>query len=362
MRITVIHPPTGQIGGTKTVSALIVESLSEMGHEIDYYIENSREELNSHIGLDIPEKVNFNRLKLPFYIRAMDKTGQGILLQKALLHRYLAKIGKQAAQDSDLVFYTKRLYETDLKLNRSALQYVHGPNAEIMENKERGFKPYESLISEISNFNLYPTEAAIFNSEFISDLWEFSQNKKVLHPVPADTDFPEVEWEEKQDQAVIVGRIFHKKRLEEAIKIVKQTGLELKILGLLEEPEYYEKLKPYEEEYDWLDILTDVPRDELKSIVAESKIGLNCRRNEPFGISVTEYLQTGTIPMVHNSGGPPEIVKYDEFIYSNKNEAVAKIQSNLRNSEYLLEKLETRRKKFTRESFEEALENIIDRD
>jgi len=51
-----------------------------------------------------------------------------------------------------------------------------------------------------------------------------------------------------------------------------------------------------------------------------AKIFLNTSENEPFGLVIVEAMAYGTLPIVHNSGGPREILPR-EFLYSDEKDA-----------------------------------------
>jgi glycosyltransferase involved in cell wall biosynthesis len=59
---------------------------------------------------------------------------------------------------------------------------------------------------------------------------------------------------------------------------------------------------------DRVKILVDVKREQLRSILLSSKVYFHPKVGEHFGISIIEGMASGCIPIVHNSGGPKELV------------------------------------------------------
>lgn len=59
---------------------------------------------------------------------------------------------------------------------------------------------------------------------------------------------------------------------------------------------------------DRVEVMTNVPREKLKNILRRSKVFLHLMHGEHFGVSVVEAMASGCIPIVHNSGGPKEVV------------------------------------------------------
>ena len=56
-------------------------------------------------------------------------------------------------------------------------------------------------------------------------------------------------------------------------------------------------------------------------LLLSSTYAIHAMRKEAFGISVTEYLKAGIIPIVPDEGGTPEIVDSPDLTYHTKEDA-----------------------------------------
>ena len=123
-------------------------------------------------------------------------------------------------------------------------------------------------------------------------------------------------------KVVYIGRIIPEKRLEEIIGIVERarvlSGLDLtfQAAGRLDQtPSYGKKLSQMAEERTWLKFTGALYGEEKKRFLLSGSYALHAERDEAFGISVTEYLSSGLIPIVPDEGGTPEIVNSPELTY-----------------------------------------------
>jgi alpha-1,2-mannosyltransferase len=64
----------------------------------------------------------------------------------------------------------------------------------------------------------------------------------------------------------------------------------------------------------------------LRGILLNSKVYFHCAIDEHFGISVIEAMASGCVPIVHDSGGPKEIVP-EKFRYKTIDDATEKIRN-----------------------------------
>ena len=123
-------------------------------------------------------------------------------------------------------------------------------------------------------------------------------------------------------KVVYIGRIIPEKRLEEIIDIVERTraltGLDMtfQAAGRLDQtPAYGKKLSQMADERTWLRFVGALYGEEKKRFLLSGSYALHAERDEAFGISVTEYLNAGLIPIVPDEGGTPEIVDSPELTY-----------------------------------------------
>lgn len=357
MKVAVVNPNLDDsIGGGEAVSLAILNLLSE-NNDVDYFSKNAEniEDVVERFGYSIPDQSNIKLLEEAPIAKALHASGKFVLLRKILNDRKVTK--KFGDTEYDLVFFTAEMFDFDREFNQPTVQYAHSPPSHLEASK--GLKRlYEKFWKNISDGSLLDTDLRFFNSSYTKSEWEATGY--VVNP-PIKTDFEFKEKTDKIEKAIAVGRIAPDKNFKEVIDITEKTGLDLTIAGLEEDNDYLRELRSLEERKSFLEIKTDLPREELKKEVEESKIGFLSKRNEHFGMVVVEYMKAGVLPMVRNEGGPKEIVPGSEFTYDSVKEASEKIHSNLENFEELQEKVRERSKEFSEEKFRQEIQKELEK-
>ena len=135
-------------------------------------------------------------------------------------------------------------------------------------------------------------------------------------------------------KVVCLGQIFPEKRVAEIIRIVERArelaGVDAKldIGGPLKPTRYVEKIEAMAAERPWVRLAGGVYGEDKPDFLQGATFAVHAERDEAFGISVTEYLKAGAIPVVPDEGGTPEIVADPELTYHD-DEAAAKILARL---------------------------------
>jgi glycosyltransferase involved in cell wall biosynthesis len=217
--------------------------------------------------------------------------------------------------------------------------YIHYPRLKRMENLLRRirnkiyFCPYRSLLHfrrEAINRRL------IFaNSKFTAEAVkaEFGVNPHVLYP-PVGRDFlvhRKTDFNAQRSNIVTtIARISESENIKIVPHIAELTSKEISfiiagilgsetalglLLSLIKKLNLSERIK----------ILTNVKRDDLIGMLLKSKVYLHPVVNEHFGISIVEAMSCGSIPVVHDSGGPREFVP-DDLRYKSLEEAAEKVE------------------------------------
>lgn len=355
MNIAVFHPqPEGALGGGEYVASELVDFLSGK-HDVKFFVapevdvDEFRETFNADIDCGV-EKVEPGVLcdsvnSLPVFS----------MVGSILRNRVFLKTAKSVENDFDLIIFSCQLWEDSIELDTPSIQYVHsGPSSVGFDSKI-----YRMFIHRLSSLELFQSDYVVFNSKFMETEWrkpEDSEARVVYPPVQS-----EIEWRpNKGDKAVILGRLSRGKMIEDAIEICASCDLNLTILGLKNDEKYFHELKAIVAERDNITLIPDASRNEIKSALESASLGFSCRRGEPFGITTVEYLKAGCIPIVHDSGGPKEIVKYEEFTYESLEEAEKNIENNLDRFEEVKEKVKERSEKFSLTKFTEEMNQIIE--
>ena len=111
------------------------------------------------------------------------------------------------------------------------------------------------------------------------------------------------------------------------IEIIEQvramTGLDVKVHigGNLEASPYVNEIKHMALMKPWIKLLGSLYGKDKEVFLASGTYALHAMREEAFGISITEYLKAGLIPIVPDEGGAREVVANPALTYHDKKEA-----------------------------------------
>jgi glycosyltransferase involved in cell wall biosynthesis len=267
---------------------------------------------------------------------------------------YLMRVCKRIRTDFDLVLTT----DNEADLGGQAIQYVHVPQvahnypkvltslAIPMRQKVKGLwqgkvRPW-MLVCDYS-FERMRRNRTIVNSDWTGRRFRtaYQAEAVTLYP-PAPGEFPDVDWQDREDGFVIIGRLNPDKRPDWCIKVLELVrrsfpALRVHVIGstssFWDEAAYYRTLIPLiEANASWVTLHENISRQEMQQLVARQRYGIHAMLDEHFGMAPAEMVLAGCIPFVHNSGGPPEIVGHDaRLIYDSAEEAAEKILHVLRN-------------------------------
>lgn len=158
---------------------------------------------------------------------------------------------------------------------------------------------------------------------------------------------------------VSIGRIASEKRIEDQIEIIKRVkskghNVELHIIGNIDSDVYGNSIKKMCEDFEWVTLHGPLFSHDKEKFLLESEFAIHTRLNEPFGITVAEFINAGCIPFVPKSGGQAEIVSYEELQFNSLDDAAKKIVNLLENSELkqnLYKELGKLKNRFSTEEF-----------
>jgi glycosyltransferase involved in cell wall biosynthesis len=128
-------------------------------------------------------------------------------------------------------------------------------------------------------------------------------------------------------RVVYLGRLFPEKRIDAIIDIVEQArnisgkDLTLRIAGHLEKTAFVEKLKQTASEKTWVQLVGPLYGEDKERFLLTGTYAIHAERDEAFGISITEYLKAGCIPIVPDEGGTVEIVDSPALTYHTDEDA-----------------------------------------
>ncbi len=135
---------------------------------------------------------------------------------------------------------------------------------------------------------------------------------------------------------VYLGRINSEKRIPDIIRIVEMaraiSGLDLKlsIAGRMDSTSLSGEI----EQKEWISFPGALYGEAKSAFLLSATYAIHAMREEAFGISVTEYLKAGLIPVVPDEGGACEVVGNRELVFHTNEEAAGILVKLLNNPEF----------------------------
>jgi len=305
MRILIVHPVMTFLGGGERLCCDTIRALQSDGHELTLLSSNFEpEKLEKFFGYG----QLFTTVNLMLY-ESSDKRDQ--FGTPAHLFRHLRgqqKVLKRAKRlhylDYDLLFSTQDPGYVP-NVNRPVIQWGYFPKtfsfSKSLPRTVRSLPLRLHYRQQISRIGLV---LAISNYSKMSLDREWKRPTRLLHPA-----CNMVSATSKRDLVVTVARAIPAKRLELFWEIARIRP-EYEFVMLLTRD-------PYSSQYtnDLIrqtphngTIVFDPKKDLYHGILAQAKVYLHFMKNEHFGITVVEAMSASCVAIVHDSGGPGEIV------------------------------------------------------
>lgn len=373
-KIAVTFPIFKSFGGAELVSLEICDFLSKRFNvELIYY----KSEINNNLKFKNGYKVNAIRSKN----KLVDLACSNIILCAQV---YLIYYLKKNQKSFDCIFSSSGEIISKLPV----VQLIHHPFFSLKVNHyfSLGIKPIEihkiimrfiltfflRVIFGISKKKL-TKNFTVGNSKWSKQRYEsafgISANEYLYCTFNLSDPLNETftEFEKRNNDFVIIGRVSKDKRIEEAIKVFKSTAINNKNFnsrlhiigdGKLKYMSFLKKKYPNKNIifHGFLD------EKEKKRILLKSKYGLHLFRYEHFGIAPCEMQNNGVICFVYKQGGPSEIIQPGILKFKTKKDLINKINiiiTNVDKRSIAHKSIKNQTKIFTKKSFYEKLENIL---
>jgi glycosyltransferase involved in cell wall biosynthesis len=375
-RVLVVHPVLGSSGGGNVVAAWALEALRE-----EFAVTLATLEgvdcpgINRNFGTSLHENDFTVRIAPPSFLPLLARLPiQGAQMKIALAGRWARQL--DARERFDILLST----HNEIPFGRPGLQYVHFPWAyfprpdiemQWFHRIPGVLRAYRGVSQWIAGGTANQTRInrSLANSKFVAGKIReyYGVESTVLYP-PVPGEFPQVPWAERRGDALAIGRLHPVKRWEMAIEIVervRQGGVELG-LTLIHPPddlEYGRRIAAMAATRPWFRLLTGLTREQLVKVVAQHRFGIHSMEEEHFGIAVAEMVRAGCIPVVHDSGGPVEIVGgCRELRFRNVAEGAEKLSALMGDEagqERLRAVLAKQRELFSADRFCDSLREIV---
>ena len=365
MKVLVIHPRMGVFGGGERVAVHSIITALRARHEV----------LLASEVFDIPAFEDFfgcqglfKQVRMLSYPSFRPIADRAVLYQRLLYHQWHIRGVVTRAKDFDLILSTQDVAYLP-SATAPVIQYCYFPEYFVhLESRPSSllwkayYWPamlfYRNRIRDIDCL----LSTSNFTQGFVRDKW--GRESTTLYP-PCPIDLYKNTNSQREDLVITVGRVVPEKRMNLFLDLAQRLPkLKFAIIGSVapDRESYFRRLQ----EIAPMNVsFLMSPLRKLRDVLARAKIYVHCARNEHFGISIVEAMAAGCVPVVHDSGGPREIVT-DEVGYRWKQlDEAAEAISELIADDGLWRKMSTaavsRAESFGPETFESALADVIRR-
>ncbi|MBS3760681.1 glycosyltransferase family 4 protein [Halodesulfurarchaeum sp.] len=314
-QVAVVHNTLDFQGGADAVCLATCEALLTE-HDVTLFTlgETAPTDLADRFEADVADIVVRTPLANPWIAKTLSRLGPTFGPQLAFRSVLVGQYFMFHADSFDLTVSTAN----EISLPVPSLQYVHYPQFHLrnLEHATHGrLNQLWSWIAGPERETLQNT-TLLANSAWTADTVEeiYDVRPTVLHP-PVDSIDGGLNWEQRENGIIILGRIAPDKRVLEAITIVDRLrdrgqDVHLHIVGSaprLYRP-YVERVTTEADRRAHVTLERDVSRERLEALLRTHRYGLNLKSNEHFGMSVAEYVEAGMIAFAPDGGGQREIL------------------------------------------------------
>ncbi len=227
-----------------------------------------------------------------------------------------------------------------------------------------GMRTKKSIICD-SREHIYPN--SIFAENLLRGFYG-SFNCKVFYP-PTVFEFLRKDVPRDSYLVVYLGRISPAKRIVDIIEIVDRArilsgvDIRLSLAGHLGSAQFKKALSQLTGGKEWIVFPGEVYGEEKERFLLSGSFAIHAMREEAFGISITEYLKAGIIPIVPDAGGSMEVVDNPSLTYHDKEDAARILTRLLQDESFRLAQRKLcaeRAKFFSMESYMERQKKVLD--
>lgn len=365
MKILLVHPRLSVKGGGERVAIHSILAAAKAGHDVtllsEEFDEASFEDFFGCSGL-------FDKVNRRYYPSFKPVLGPRLLLyQRLAYHRY--KIKQVVAKERfDVVLSTQDIGYVPSTAT-PVIQYCYFP--EYFSHLQGSspspiwriyYRPasfyYRNRVRRVGTL----LSVSNYTGRFVKDKW--NRNSFTVYPPCPVEDYAQLAQIRKRENLVLtVGRIVPAKRFHTFVDLARKVpNTRFVAIGSLskEAKGYYEGLKEIAPE-NFSFVVS--PLRKVRELLGQAMAYVHCAEGEHFGITIVEGMAAGCVPVVHDSGGPTEIVTSDVgFRWRNLDSAAKQIKM-LAENEDLREKLSSaasaRAKRFNPEEFESEIEKVL---
>jgi glycosyltransferase involved in cell wall biosynthesis len=368
MKIGVISTYLNTLGGAERTTISLVEALENKGHDVTLYCSGgvNNEDIARIFGKKINAKiVNTITFNLPLFgiyqnlinhslVRFYRKKNELLIdISGTILPLWFGKIPE----------ITYCHFPVTAELDRAG-KYKHG-------FWKAYFLPFYGIVNSATK-NLRKTRLLAnshFTARWCKKVWGIYP-EVVYPPVEINKWKNDIPFDKKQD-IVSVSRFSQEKNQLLQVRVMERLqkmGREEKLhmIGTARTPSSKIMLNKIKTEINRLGLKNiiiheNIPFRRLIENVSKAKVFVHSMVDEPFGLVIVEAMSSGCIPIVHNSGGAPEIVPFPQLRYNDIDDFALKLVETLDGkNDHLAPKFPEIAKRFSEDVFQKRMIEIID--
>ena len=175
-----------------------------------------------------------------------------------------------------------------------------------------------------------PDEVVLANSNYAKACIESyykCQIHDAFYPPTMFEPIPKITAKSNCCNIAYIGRFEPEKRVNELIEIVRcareksSIDFRLRLAGKCPDTEYGNRIRNLVAGCSWAKLEGTVSGEKKAAFLVSCKLALHGCKVEAFGISVTEYIKAGLVPVVPREGGSSEVVGLRDLAYGDIDEA-----------------------------------------
>jgi glycosyltransferase involved in cell wall biosynthesis len=339
-RVLLVQPSLQPPGGANGVGAWVLQALAPV-HRVTVLSWQPVEidPINRFFGTSL-QRPDFDTIEVPAgWRRMLDAVPvPATLLKLSLLMRYT----RQVSAGHDVVFGV----HNEMDFGRRGIQYVHYPtyfrprpdvDLRWYHRPRSALDLYYRAADSIAGVSV---ERLKRNLTLVNSDWTGLQVQKslgvstrTLYPPVVDPQ-PGLTWDNRHPGFLAIGRISPEKEYERVMNILARVRqhfpeLTLTIVGTWDRysRRYWQWLRREAQRLGpWIQIKQNIPREEVRQLMATHRYGIHGMREEHFGMAPAELARAGCIVWVPRGGGQMEIVSHEPaLMYESDDDAVSKI-------------------------------------
>src|SRR5712692_3383793 len=312
MKLLLVHPRLSVKGGGERVAIHSILAATKAGHEVslvsEQFDEASFEDFYGCPGL-------FDKVNRSYYPPFRPVLGPRVLLYQRLAYHWYRIRGIVSRDSFDIVLSTQDIgYMPSTRA--PVVQYCYFPEyfSHLQASSSPIWRLYYRPASAYYRNRVRRVRVLLSVSDFTRGFVErkWGRDSMTVYPpcpVEAYSDLSGVQ--PRENLVVTVGRIVPEKRFHlfvELARMVPRTRF-VAIGSLSEESSAYFKLLRRTAPENVSFVLS--PLRKVRELLGRAMVYIHCAENEHFGITIVEAMAAGCVPIVHDSGGPREIVTSD---------------------------------------------------